>query len=85
MLTETLFRFEENIAVCESEVMNYSLGYIGTFRFHEVPYRRNLRRGKLSSVKIFVGEKYSSLDQKFITAPLKLSVEIFRRGKVFVT
>ena len=33
----------------------------------------------------FVGEKYLSLDQNFITAPLKLSVEIYCRGKLFIT
>ena len=50
-----------------------------------LPYRGKLRRGKFSSGKIFVGEKCSSLDQNFITAPLKSSFEIFRRGKLFVT
>ena len=50
-----------------------------------VPYQEKLRRGKFSSGKIFVGEKYSSLDQNFIRAPLKSSFEIFRRGKLFVT
>ena len=39
-----------------------------------LPYRGKLRR-----------EKFSSLDQNFITAPLKSSFEIFRRGKLFVT
>ena len=55
-----------------------------TLRTRTLPYYIPYR-GKFSSGKNFVGKKYSSLDQNFITAPLKSSIEIFRRGKLFVT